>query len=239
MNWWYPTLPPNASSFGGEIDSLFYIILYITGAVFFITEIALVWFLLKYRHREGRKAVYIEGNTTAEIVWTAIPALIVVALGLFSQPLWSRIKVDIPADAIPLRITGKQFEWHIKYPGPDGRLDTGDDFTRRGELHVVVNRTYSFALGSEDVIHSFFIPVFRLKQDALPGTSIPGWFRATETGQWEIACAELCGLGHYRMRGRVWVHTQEEFDQWQASQARPAAADTTATPPPPTRRRAP
>ncbi len=231
MNWWYPTLPPNAASYGGEIDSLFYVILYITGAVFFLTEIALVWFLFKYRHREGRKATYVEGNATAEIVWTAIPALIVVALGLFSQPLWSRIKVDIPADATPIGILGKQFEWHFTYPGPDGRLGGDDDFTKRGELRVVVDRTYAFTLSAEDVIHSFFIPVFRLKQDALPGTEIRGWFRPTRTGQWEIACAELCGLGHYRMKGRVVVQTQVEFDQWQASQTAPAApaADTTAT----------
>ncbi len=232
MNWWYPTLPPNASSFGGEIDTLFYIVLYITGAVFFLVEIALVWFLFKYRHREGRRATYVEGSTAAEVIWTVIPAIIVVLLGVFSQPLWSRIKQPerIPADAIPLRIMAKQFEWHITYPGPDGRQGTADDFAKRGELHVAVNRTYSFLLGSEDVIHSFFIPVFRLKQDAVPGMQIAGWFAPTVTGQWEIACAELCGLGHYRMRGRVWVHTAEEFDRWQASQVlAPAAADTTAS----------
>lgn len=232
MHWWYPTLPPNASSYGAQIDTLFYVILYITGAVFLIVEIALLVFVVVYRKREGRKASYIEGSATAEVIWTTIPAVTVVCLGLFSQPLWSKIKEPgrIPAGAVPLGIRAKQFEWHVTYPGPDGRLGTDDDFAKRGELHVVVDQTYSFKLTSDDVIHSFFIPVFRLKQDAVPGMEIAGWFRPTETGQWEIACAELCGLGHYRMRGRLWVHTAEEFARWQESQLAPAAPATGTAP---------
>jgi cytochrome c oxidase subunit 2 len=224
MHWLWP-LPENASSFGADIDRLFYIILYITGAVFLIVEVALLVFLWKYRGRPDRRATYIEGSTTAEVVWTTIPAITVIMLGVFSQPLWSRIKDPdrIPAGAVPLEITAKQFEWHIRYPGPDGRFDTDDDFAKRGELHLQVNRIYSYRLTSEDVIHSFFIPVFRLKQDAVPGMTLSGWFQPTTTGQWEIACAELCGLGHYRMRARVWVHTPEEFAQWQAAQV-PAGA---------------
>jgi cytochrome c oxidase subunit 2 len=231
MHWWYPTLPENASSFGGDVDALFYVILYITGAIFLVVEIALLVFLFKYRARPGRRAEYIEGSTAAEVIWTTIPALIVIALGVFSQPLWSRIKdpARIPSEAVPIGVLAKQFEWHFTYPGPDGQLDTDDDFTKRGELHVVVDQPVRFRLTAEEVIHSFFIPVFRLKQDAVPGMTIEGWFRPTQTGEWEIACAELCGLGHYRMRGRVWVHTAEEFAQWQASQLGPAApaADTT------------
>lgn len=232
QHWWFPV---NASSYGGEIDALFLLILYITGAVLVLVEVALLVFIFKYRGRPGRKALYYEGSTRAEVIWTVIPAVICIGLGLWSQPLWSRIKDrdSIPADAMPLNITAKQFEWHFGYPGPDGRQGTDDDFTKRGELHVVINQNYSFHMTSEDVIHSFFIPVFRLKQDAVPGMFVDGWFRPTlptpETGPWEIACAELCGLGHYRMRARVWVHTAEEFAAWQAGQA-PASlapADTT------------
>jgi cytochrome c oxidase subunit 2 len=221
MNWWFPE---NASSFGQEIDSLFFVILYITGAVFFIVEIGLVVFMIKYRRRAGRKAEYVEGSTKAEIIWTAIPAVAVIWLGLFSQPLWSRIKAQVPEGAIVYDVTGKQFEWHIRYPGPDGRLDTDDDLTKRNEMRVIVNRDYVLQLHAEDVIHSFFVPAFRVKQDVVPALAHNRtWFRPTRTGEFEIACAELCGLGHYRMRARVIVQTEEEFNAWQASQATPAA----------------
>lgn len=231
MSWWFP---PNASSYGAEIDNIFLLILYITGAVFFLVEIGLVVFIFKYRARKGRKATYVDGSTKAEIIWTAIPAAIVLFLGVFSQPLWSRIKDPdkIPSDAVTLDVTAKQFEWHFRYPGPDGRLDTDDDYTKRNELHVVVDQNTAVRLHAEDVIHSFFIPAFRIKQDAVPGLVIPAWFRAIRTGEYELACAELCGLGHYRMKTRVFVHTQAEFDAWQATQIAPppAATDSATTP---------
>ena len=228
MHWWFPE---NASSFGSEIDRLFLIILYITGIVFVLTEAALLWFLWVYRGRAGRKATYVEGSTKAEVIWTTIPAIIVICLGVFSQPLWSRIKdpAKIPADAIVYGVTAKQFEWHITYPGPDGKLDTPDDFEKRNELHVVVNRNYAVRLQSQDVIHSFYIPYFRIRQDAVPGMTIMAWFRPTRTGEFEIACSQLCGLGHYRMRSRVIVQTQDEFDRWQQAQiAPPASPDSSA-----------
>ena len=239
MHWWFPA---NASSYGGEIDNLFVLILYITGAVFFLVEIGLLVFLVKYRKREGRKATYVDGSTRAEIIWTAIPAVIVIFLGVFSQPLWSRIKDTdkFPTDAIVYDVTAKQFEWHFRYPGPDGRLDTDDDFEKRNELHLIVNRDYEMRLHAEDVIHSFWIPAFRIKQDAVPGLTIRAWFKPIRTGEFELGCAELCGLGHYRMRTRVYVHTPEEFAAWQATQvAPPAAPDTTPAAPPaaPTSRR--
>jgi cytochrome c oxidase subunit 2 len=229
QHWWFPT---NASSYGGDVDSLFVLILYITGAVFILVEVTLLIFLFKYRKREGRKASYIEGSLTAEIIWTSIPAVVCAFLGVFSQPLWSRIKDPdrIPADASPIDVTAKQFEWHFTYPGPDGHLGTADDFEKRNELHVVVNRNYSVRLQSEDVIHSFFIPAFRLKQDAVPGMHIMAWFQPTRIGEYELGCAELCGLGHYRMRARVFVQTPEEFAAWQTSLiAPPAPAPTDST----------
>ncbi len=221
MNWWFPS---NASSVGADIDTLFFMILYVTAATFFIVEIGLVVFMIKYRRREGRKAEYIEGSTKAEIIWTAIPAVGAVLLGLVSQPLWVRIKAQVPEGATVYDVTGKQFEWHIRYPGPDGRLETDDDIFKRNEMRVIVNRDYVLQLHAEDVIHSFFVPAFRVKQDAVPGLEHNrAWFRATRTGEFEIACAELCGLGHYRMRARVIVQTAAEFAAWQASQVTPAA----------------
>lgn len=213
MNW---MLPPSASTYAGDIDGLYYLILVITGIAFVIVEVGLLYFLIAYRHRPGRRATYTHGNNTAEIIWTAVPAVVVVIIGLLSGGVWMRIKGRdaAPADAIPIRMLAKQFEWHVTYPGPDGRLDTGDDFQIRNQLHVPAGRPVNLMLEAEDVIHSFFVPAFRVKQDAVPGMHIPVWFEATTPGEYEIACAELCGLGHYRMRGMVTVHSGEAYEQW-------------------------
>ena len=218
MSWW---LPLKASTFAGEIDGLFTAVLIITGIAFVVVEIGLVWFSLKYRNRPGRTAYYTHGNNTAEIIWTAIPAVTVVALGLVSNHYWKQIKGrdSVPADSYPIGVHAKQFEWQYTYPGPDGKLGTADDYTIRNQLHSPVNRNVVVILTSEDVIHSFFVPVFRLKQDAVPGLTIRAWFNATVPGEYELGCAELCGIGHYKMRTRVTVHTQADFDAWVKQQA--------------------
>jgi len=217
MHWWFPS---NASSVGGQVDSLFYVILYITGAVFVLVEAALLIFVVRYRRREGRRAAYVEGSTRAEIIWTAIPAVILVSLALFSQPLWSKIKdADrFPPGADRIGVEAKQFEWHFTYPGPDGKLGTDDDFMKKDELHLVVDHDYVFELTSRDVVHDFFIPAFRIKQDAVPGMTIRVWVRPTVIGTYELACAELCGLGHYRMRAQVIVQSDSDFAAWLRSQ---------------------
>lgn len=214
-------LPQNVSTFGGEIDSLYYTILWITAAIFVIVEAALIVFIFRYRHREGRKAAFIHGNTRAEVVWTVIPFLIVVFLAARSTGTWLDIKAAerIPADALELQITAKQFEWNVTYPGADGRPGTADDFTRRNQLHLPVGRPVRVNLASEDVIHSFFLPEFRVKQDAVPGMVVPVWFEATQVGEFALGCAELCGTGHTRMKGSVTVHSAEDFERWQQEQA--------------------
>jgi cytochrome c oxidase subunit 2 len=218
MQW---ILPPSASSFAGDIDFLYYLILVITGIAFVVVEVGLLWFVIRYRARPGRRATYTHGNMRAEVVWTAIPAVTVVALGLMSGGVWNDIKGrnSVPAEALPYRVTARQFEWNVTHPGPDGVLDTPDDFTLRNQLHVPVGRPVVIHLGSEDVIHSFFVPAFRVKQDAVPGMHIQVWFEATAVGAYELACAELCGLGHYRMGAMVTVHETREFDEWTVGQA--------------------
>ncbi len=218
MSWW---LPLQGSTFAPQIDGLFLAILIITGLAFVIVETGLIWFVFKYRGRPGRKAFYTHGNAKAEVVWTAIPAVTVVALGLVSNHYWKEIKGrdSIPADAYPIAIHAKQFEWQVTYPGPDGQLGTADDFTVRNQLHVPVGRNIVVVLTSEDVIHSFWVPVLRVKQDAVPGLTIRAWFQATVPGEYELGCAELCGMGHYRMRARVFIHTQAEYDAWAHQQA--------------------
>lgn len=218
MGW---ILPPASSTFAGDIDFLYYVILVITGIAFVIVEGGLIWFIIKYRARPGRKAYYTHGSVKAEIVWTAIPAVTVVAIGLLSGGVWNDIKGrnSVPAGALEYRVAAKQFEWNIGYTGIDGQFDTDDDFTVRNQLHIPVDQPVVMRLTAEDVIHSFFVPAFRVKQDAVPGMTINVWFQATEVGQFDIACAELCGIGHTTMGARITVHTAEDYERWVAERA--------------------
>jgi cytochrome c oxidase subunit 2 len=208
MRWW---LPLKGSTFAGPIDGLFIAILIITGIAFVLVELGLIWFIFRYRSRPGRRAFYTHGNTRAEVIWTTIPAVTMVALGLISNHYWVEIKGrnSVPANAYPIGVHAKQFEWQITYPGPDGK-----PFTVRNQLHVPVGRPIVVQLSSEDVIHSFYVPQFRVRQDIVPGMDIKAWFQATVPGTYELGCSQLCGLGHYRMRAQVFVHTQEAYDAW-------------------------
>ena len=220
------TLPPAASTFAGDIDFLFWLITIITGIAFVIVEAGLLWFVVKYRARPGRKAHYTHGSTKAEVIWTAVPAVTVVFLGIMSNGVWVKIKGRnaAPPESMVVAIAAKQFEWTMTYGGPDGQMQTADDLRVRNQLHLVVNRPVKLLLTAEDVIHSFFVPEFRVKQDAVPGKTIDVWFQPTKTGQFDLACAELCGHGHYSMGARVFVHTQEEYDAWVVERAAAAAA---------------
>jgi cytochrome c oxidase subunit II len=224
-------ISPGSSTYAADIDWLYNLILIVTGIAFVLVEAALIYFVIKYRARPGRKALYTHGSTTPEYIWTGVTAVVVVIIGLLSAPTWARIKGRnaAPAGAIPIGILGKQFEWHFTYPGSDGQLGTADDFNVRNQLHVPVDSAVAATLQAEDVIHSFFVPPWRIKQDAVPGMRIPIWFQATRTGTFEMGCAELCGLGHYRMKARVTVHSKEDFARWVATRGQAAAATTAPT----------
>jgi len=217
MNW---SLPENIATYGGKIDAIFWVITVVTGIAFVLVEVGIVWFAVKYRRREGRRAHYTHGSKAAEVIWTSVPALALVALGIYSADVWAQIKGrdSAPAGSLMLGVRAKQFEWNVTYPGADETLGTSDDFTVRNQLHFPVNRPILIQLESEDVLHSFFIPQLRVKQDAVPGMTIPVWFEATKTGAYQIGCAELCGLGHYRMRARVTIHEPGEYERWHAEQ---------------------
>jgi cytochrome c oxidase subunit 2 len=219
MNWSW-LLPETASTFGPELDRMYYVILIITGVVFVATELLLVYFLWKYRHREGRRADPVHGNVKAEIVWTAVPFLIVLSIAFASRGSWDRIKnpANTPPDAWEVRVVASQFEWNATYAGSDGALDTSDDFTVRNRLFVPVDRAVKVQLRSEDVIHSFFLPQMRVKQDVVPGMEISVWFQPTQTGDFTIGCAELCGLGHTRMMGTLTVQSAAEHQTWLSEQ---------------------
>ena len=211
LSWW---LPEDVSTYGKDIDFLFYLIYYITGGTFILVAAAMIAFLVLYRHREGRRATYTHGNTTLEIVWTIVPTLILVVLTVLSVPTWARIKMQIPQTDLTIQVTAKQFNWQVTYPGPDGKFGTEDDKTFDNEVHVPVGKPVRLILKSRDVIHSFYMPNLRFKQDAVPGREIPTWFDATKPGKYEIPCAELCGFGHSGMRGWLYVHTPEDYQKW-------------------------
>jgi cytochrome c oxidase subunit 2 len=210
MSW----LPENIATYGKEIDDLFYLIYYITGAAFVLVTVLLVAFLVMYRQKAGRRAVYSHGNTTLEMVWTIVPSLILIVLTFMSIPTWSKIKSHIPESDLHIRITAKQFNWEVLYTGPDGKFDTADDQTFDNEVHVPTGKAVVLHLRSRDVIHSVFIPTARFKQDAVPGREILQWVEVMKPGKYEIPCAELCGFGHSGMKGYLFVHTPEEYQKW-------------------------
>jgi cytochrome c oxidase subunit 2 len=199
-----------------------------------------VW---KYRETGSpRKVAYSHGNTTLELIWTTLTAVLFIGLNLMGTKIWAAERFDPPGkDAVKVEVTAMQFAWYFRYPGPDGNygktsfdnmdpsagneaaigLETNDpaakDDVVTGTMFVPVNRQVDLSLRAVDVIHSFFVPAFRFKQDAVPGLVIHMHFTPTEVGDYEIACAELCGLGHYKMHGMVKVVSQEDFDKWIAA----------------------
>jgi cytochrome c oxidase subunit 2 len=215
MEQWFPE---SISTYGGDIDRVFYLIYYIVSFWFVLALVAIVYFLIRYRRRPGRRATYIRGDRWRELSWILVPAAIVLLLDLgidaAGARVWDTVKADLPPGDVSLEVTAKQFNWAVTYAGPDGTLGTPDDFTLDNEVNVPAGKNVRVRLRSEDVVHSFFLPNVRLKQDAVPGRSIDLWFNVTKPGTYELACAELCGFGHYTMRGKLVVRTPAEHQRW-------------------------
>lgn len=197
---------------GREIDGLFYMILWITGIVFLLTQAGLAWVLFRGGRRD-RKATFIHGNTRLEVLWTVIPGLILLFIAFDQLDVWANFRVveTFPESALerPLaEIEAHQFGWRIRYPEPGAVLtpkpQPGDIYDN-DRLYIPVGKPVLIWLRTRDVQHSFFIPQFRIKQDALPGQVIPVWFQADEAGDYEFLCAELCGWGHYKMGGMIFA----------------------------------
>jgi len=237
---WFPTL---ASEHGGKIDSLFMAVLVVSGIAFVLVQGALGFFVARYGENGRERAAYWHDNPKAEAILLIATAVILTVLVFMGQRVWASIYfADAPANATIIQVTGEQFSWNFHYPGADGqfgRTDTKlitstnnvgidrtdpvakDDVVTVNIMHVPVGKPVRVRLRSKDVIHSFFLPNFRVKQDAVPGMGIEVWFTPTKAGQYEIACAELCGLGHYRMRGALTVDESEEaFNKWMEEAAK-------------------
>jgi len=211
-------LPESVSTYGGDIDAIFYLIYYVTGAWFVLTLGVTILFLIRYRRREGRRATYVHGNTLAQSAWILVPGLIVLLMDFWidfrSAEVWAKVMGRMPSSDLRVQVTAKQFNWEMVYPGPDGQFGTADDLQLENELHVPVGKVVRVTLKAKDVIHSFFLPNLRLKQDAVPGREIEAWFEATKPGRYEIPCAELCGFGHSGMKGWLTVHPPDEYQKW-------------------------
>lgn len=244
-------LPAAVSEHGKEIDTLFWVTMGVIGAVFFATHVLLFYFPYKYQFKEGRRASFYPDNNKLEVIWTIIPAIVLTLLVFSGWKVWRDITSEAPEDAVVVEIVGKQFNWFARYPGKnDGELgaynyrmidntnELGidfadeaafDDFTA-GEIHLPKGKPVLFRIRARDVLHSVFLPHFRLKMDAVPGMPTKFWFTPTKTTdemkselndqnfKYELACTEVCGKGHFSMKFTVVVEEEEDFTKWVNSQ---------------------
>ncbi len=231
---------PELASDRGSLDSLYHVILVITGVAYVVVQFLIGLYVWRYSDREGARASYWHESDRLEVLWTLATAVILVTVVFAGLRLWARVYSPPPADAFVVDVVGSQFQWDMRYPGPDGvfgrvkpelisvenllgldKTDPAalDDIVRTNQLVLPVNRPALLRLRSKDMQHSFFLPNFRVKQDLVPGMTLNTWFVPTKVGEYEIACAELCGLGHYRMRGLLQVMEPAEVNRWLAEQA--------------------
>ncbi len=261
----------SASAHGGALDSMFNLTLFFTGIVFVITHIALFWFTFKYRYSPNRRANFFSHDNKLELVWTIVPTLVLIVLVLKGLVSWNQVMADVKPDEdyMEIEATGMQFAWLVRYPGEDGKLGSksftkisglnplGQDWTdaknlddfQPAEIVLPVNKKVKVHINSRDVLHSFDLPHFRVKLDAVPGIPTRFIFTPTvttqeyrerlskypeyqvpsdpndpdgpqlwETFEYELACAELCGKGHFSMKKIVRVVTEEEYERWLSEQ---------------------
>jgi cytochrome c oxidase subunit 2 len=229
--WWWTPIASNWR----YIDNTLIITFWITGAVFVAVVLFMAYCVFRFRHREGRQAVYEPENRHLEGWLTLVTAVGVAAMltpGLF---VWKQF-VTVPQEATDIEVVGQQWQWSFRLPGPDGRLGTSD--TRNissdnplglnrsdpngrddvviegGELHIPVGKPVKVMLRSIDVIHDFYVPEFRAKMDMIPGSVTYYWFTPTRAGTFEVLCAELCGIAHSQMRSKVVVDEEKDYHAW-------------------------
>ncbi|MBW2281975.1 MAG: cytochrome C oxidase subunit II [Deltaproteobacteria bacterium] len=211
-----------ASSYAQDIDNLILLIAVLVGFWLVLCEVVFFYFIWRFRARDGHKAEYVSGENKAHKRWITIPHLLVLVCDVFiiygAVRVWVNVKQTLPPPDATVRVIGQQWAWTFVHPGADGKLDTADDIAKIDELHVEVGKTYHYELSARDVLHSFSVPVFRLKQDAVPGRIIRGWFEPTKTGEYSVQCAEICGMGHGLMGARIMIETPGEHAAWVAGQ---------------------
>ncbi len=232
--WWFTELAADWASIDDTVNLTFAI----TGIVFVVLNGFLIWVIIRYRHRQGVKAHYEPESKKLEWWLTIITTVAIIALLAPGLWVWDRI-ISVPDDAEVVEVVGQQWHWSFRFPGEDGvlgqvevsRMTVDNPFGMKsedpaglddiliasGELHVPNNTTYKFVLRSKDVLHNFTVPQFRVKMDLIPGTTSYTWLTPTRTGRYDILCEELCGIGHFAMRGAVVVDETAAFNDWLAS----------------------
>jgi len=222
-----------ASSFAADIDNLVMLVTVLVGFWFIAAEVVFFWLIFRFRAKEGVRTQYITGKEKHLKRWINIPHWLIIACDaviiVAAVKVWVHIKQSLPPADDTIRVTGRQWVWTFQHSGADRVLDTADDITVCDDLHVEVGKTYHFLLEADDVLHSFSVPVFRLKQDAIPGRTVTGWFKPTQTGVHDVQCAEMCGVGHGIMMGRITIETSEQHAAWIAEHAPIAALEPEAT----------
>lgn len=243
----------SASKEGEQIDFMFMLTTAITGFVFIVTQVLLFWFSFKYQEDRTKKAHFFAHSNTLELIWTGVPAIVLVILVVFGLINWFKMTGNPPDNAAVVEITGHQFAWEVRYPGKDGifgkkvytnynkpsgntlgvdfnDINSLDDLHIGGEMHLVVNKPVKLVIGAQDVIHDVGLNHFRMKMDAVPGIPTTLWFTPQyttakmkeRTGNqnfvYEISCDQMCGKGHFSMRGVIVVEEQAEYDAYMAKQ---------------------
>ena len=218
----FESLIQQASSYAASIDGLILLILVLVGVWFLLAECVFLYFIMRFRAKPGVKSEYITGKEKHQKRWITIPHLLVLVCDVFiivvSFQVWHDVKLSLPENPdSEIRIIGQQWAWTFQHPGADNQLDTADDIFTIDDLHVEVDKTYTFQLESKDVLHSFSVPVWRIKQDAIPGRSITGWFQPTRAGNFDVQCTEICGFGHGVMAASVSVEDGPTHASWIAA----------------------
>jgi cytochrome c oxidase subunit 2 len=246
LNWL--GMPAAGSAHAGDVDELMVLVHWLMLVLFVGWGAFFAYVLVRFRRSAHPIATH-QGMRGTWSTWIegGVLAAEIVLLAVFSIPVWSARVDAFPSEqqSTVVRVVAEQFAWNVHYPGGDrrfGRTDprllgpanplgldrsdpaAQDDITTINQLHLPVNRPVIVHLSSKDMVHSFALPQMRVKQDVVPGIAQPVWFTPTQTGQWEIACSQLCGLGHYRMRGFYTIHTEAEYQAWLAKEAALLAA---------------
>ena len=203
----FPLVPEQAASGAGEVDALFLFILVVTGLFAVGVWVAMLFFAVRYRRRsQADRPQEIHGSLLLELTWTIVPLLLMTVMFVWGAKVYFQMNRP-PDDAMTVSVVGKRWMWKLQHPTGQREIN---------ELHVPLGRAVRLVITSEDAIHSFFVPAFRIKKDAVPGRYNVAWFRATKIGVYHLFCAEYCGTEHSRMTGRVIVQTPDEYRTWLA-----------------------
>jgi cytochrome c oxidase subunit 2 len=245
ITWKISELVDSLSTYSADIDGVFELIFWMVAFWTTLCFMAFFYLLWKYRARPGQKALYVAGESKEEKRWVTIPHFLVLICDVFiiiaAVRVWYDVKQDQP-EVIDrqIRVIAQQWGWTFVDPGPDNEFDTDDDIVSVDDLYIQQGINYEYILTSRDVLHDFSVPVFRLKQDALPGREITGWFQATGNGAkgymvnggpdsdsvvnlddglpehkvYDVQCAEMCGIGHGIMNARIHILDESQFETW-------------------------